>query len=631
MSGDPGPAGVGLGGEFAGHRIEAVLGRGGMGIVYRARNLALDRMRALKVLSPALSADARFRERFRRESRLAASIEHPNVIPVHQAGEEDGQLYLSMRLVEGLDLRALVSSEGPLDPSRGRDVIRQVAAGLDAAHAAGLLHRDVKPANVLVGAGADDGRVCLTDFGISRATGAGETITGTGELIGTADFVAPEQASGDPVDHRADLYALAAVVHFTLTGRPPFPRDNELATLFAHANAPRPRPTEVRPDLPPGLDELVARGMAVDPADRFASGAELADALDGALAGEAVAPAPPRAAAEAPTRPLAQPRRRRRAIAAATILSLAAAVAAAALILSADDDDRGNPNPVDAPEATASPAIDVGETPTGLSIGPARVWVAARGGDAVDGINLEDARPEFTVPVTSPKALAVGHDSIWAVSRETDALSRIDAIDEREPVAIPLSGCSPVDVAADADWIWVACAATQRVLRIDPATNSIAGDVRLGTEPRALAVGEGSVWVTKIDDASVSRIDPDEASLEGSSIEVGELPNDIAVGEGAVWVTSIDDGTVTRIDPDRDAVSGEPIEVGSRPRGIAAGLGYVWVTLGGEGEVVRIDPGAGALAGDPIPVGREPADVAVAPTAVWVANEADSTITRIDP
>src|SRR5688572_5004016 len=222
MSGGAGPGGPAIGAEFAGHRIEAVIGAGGMGVVYRARNLALDRERALKVLAPGLSSDPRFRERFKRESRLAAAIEHPHVIPVHQAGEEDGHLYLSMRLVAGHDLRELVAERGPLDPGEAGAIVIAVASGLDAAHAAELIHRDVKPANVLVGSGADTGRVYLTDFGISRTTRGGETVTGTGELVGTADFVSPEQIAGDPVDGRADVYALGGVLHFALTGKPPF-------------------------------------------------------------------------------------------------------------------------------------------------------------------------------------------------------------------------------------------------------------------------------------------------------------------------------------------------------------------------------------------------------------------------
>ena len=309
-----GAGGPAPGAEFAGHLIEAVIGEGGMGVVYRARNVALDRERALKVLSPGLSADARFRERFRRESRLAASIEHPNVIPVHQAGEEAGQLYLAMRLVEGSDLRQMVILEGPLEPGGAAAVVSAVAAGLDAAHAAGLIHRDVKPANVLVGAEADAGRVYLTDFGISRTTTGGETVTGTGELVGTADFIAPEQIAGESVDHRADIYALGAVLHYALTGQAPFPRENELATLFAHTNAPRPRPSAVRAGLSPLLDPIVERAMAVDPDDRFQSAGALARELDAAVEGDETVPLAPSRPAPPPTAdaPALRPSRSRR-------------------------------------------------------------------------------------------------------------------------------------------------------------------------------------------------------------------------------------------------------------------------------------------------------------------------------
>ncbi len=317
MSDGRGATGPQPGAEFAGHRIEAVIGEGGMGVVYRARNLALDRVRALKVLSPGLSADVRFRERFRRESRLAASIEHPNVIPVHQAGEEGGHLYLSMRLVEGSDLRQMVILDGPLDPGAAAEIVGAVAAGLDASHAAGLVHRDVKPANVLVGAGADAGRVYLTDFGISRTTGGGGTVTGTGELVGTADFIAPEQIAGEDVDRRADIYALGAVLHYALTGQAPFPRENELATLFAHSNAPRPRPSSIRAEVSPRLDPVVAKAMAVDPDERFQSAGALSRALDTVIESLETDPleAPGRAAAPATTaegQAVARPGGRRR-------------------------------------------------------------------------------------------------------------------------------------------------------------------------------------------------------------------------------------------------------------------------------------------------------------------------------
>ena len=242
-----------------------------MGVVYRARHLALDRERALKVISPALSEDPHFRERFQREARLAASLEHPNVVPVDHAGDEGGVLYLSMRLVEGSDLRRIVEAEGPLDARRASQLLAGVAAGLDAAHERGLLHRDVKPANVLVEGVNGDERVFLTDFGISRIAGGGGTVTASGELLGSPDYVAPEQVAGDRVDYRTDVYALGCLLHFALTGQPPFPRDNDLAKLFAHANAPRPRPSELVPGLPAALDGVVARAMAIRPEYRYES------------------------------------------------------------------------------------------------------------------------------------------------------------------------------------------------------------------------------------------------------------------------------------------------------------------------------------------------------------------------
>ena len=238
-SSDPEPqATIGSGTLFAGYRIESEIGRGGMGVVYRARHLALDREYALKLISPALSNDPRFRERFQRESRLAASLEHPNLVAVDHAGDEGGSLYLAMRLVKGSDLRRIVEAEGPLDLSRAAEVLAGVAAGLDAAHAGGLIHRDVKPANVLIEDDGKHGRVFLTDFGVSRVTGKGGTVTSSGELLGSPDYMAPEQIAGEPVDHRADIYALGCLLYFALTGQPPFPRDNDMAKLFAHGNAP---------------------------------------------------------------------------------------------------------------------------------------------------------------------------------------------------------------------------------------------------------------------------------------------------------------------------------------------------------------------------------------------------------
>jgi len=621
--------------EFAGHLIEAVIGQGGMGVVYRARNLALDRERALKVLAPGLSADDRFRERFRRESRLAASIEHPNVIPVHQAGEEAGHLFLVMRLVEGSDLRQAIALNGPLEPGAAAEVISDVAAALDAAHAAGLIHRDVKPANVLVGGGVDAGRVFLTDFGISRTTrSAAETVTGTGEVIGTADFIAPEQIAGEEVDRRADVYALGGVLHFTLTGEPPFPRENELATLFAHANAPRPQPSAIRKGLSPRFDGIVAKAMAVEPEDRFPTAGALARALNALVEDEETTPLDggPVVPGAAPTPPRAASGERRAASRrhlpwAAAALAVAALAVLAVILLAGGSDEGGG-----TPAASAAAPIPVGRGPTGVAVGPERVWVASRDGDEVDAIDQTTNASAFEIAVPAPNAVAVGFGSVWAVSKSADALYRLDPLEGSEPLEIPLGeGADPADIAVDERWVWIAEAGAQSVVRLDPETDKPAGNVPLGTEPRAIATGDGSVWVTNIRAASVSRIDPKGPKRVGSSIAVGELPSDIAVGESSVWVVSNLNGTVTRLDPRTGAVQGDPIAVGNLPRGVAAGLGSVWVALGGDGAVARVDPASGELVGDPVAVGADPADVALGEDSVWVVSEGDATATRVTP
>src|SRR4051795_13070286 len=224
---------IGPGSVFAGHRIEAVAGRGGMGLVYRARQLSLDRTVALKVIAPSLTEDPAIRRRFLRESRVAASLDHPHVIPVYYAGEEGGIAYIAMRYVAGDDIRTLVRRQGPLAPAHAVQIVGQVASALDAAHASGLVHRDVKPANVLLG---PDDHVYLTDFGLTKhALSVGEA-TRTGQWVGSVDYVAPEQITGERLDARADVYALGGVLWWALTGEVPFPRDRDEAKLWAHVN-----------------------------------------------------------------------------------------------------------------------------------------------------------------------------------------------------------------------------------------------------------------------------------------------------------------------------------------------------------------------------------------------------------
>jgi serine/threonine-protein kinase len=269
--------------ELAGCRIEEVLGTGGMGVIYRATELRLGRPVALKLIAADGASDPALRERFEREARLTASIDHPNVIPVYAAGEENGHLYLVMRYVPGTDLHALLRRDGRLAPARAAGVVAQVAAALDAAHAAGLVHRDVKPANVLI-AGE---HVYLSDFGITRVQEADTQITDSGGWVGTVDFMSPEHLRGEPTDARSDVYALGCVLYTTLTGKPPFRRPTVPATITAHLHDPPPRPSATA-GVPAAFDAVVARALAKDPTARHASAGDLGRAALAAVAGEPV-------------------------------------------------------------------------------------------------------------------------------------------------------------------------------------------------------------------------------------------------------------------------------------------------------------------------------------------------------
>jgi len=279
---------------IAGYRIEEVIGRGGMGVVYRANQLSLERPVAVKLIAAEQAEDPVFRERFKSESRIAASIEHANVIPVYDAGEDDGLLFIAMRFVHGCDLGDLLARVGALTPERATRLIAQVAGALDAAHARGLVHRDVKPANVLLTLDEPE-HAYLTDFGVAMQRGSHSRITRAGQWVGTLDYLSPEQIRGETVDASADVYALTAVLYHCLTGETPFPRASDAAIMWAHVSAPVPTTGHAIPHLPGALDEVIARGMAKDPADRFQSAGELASACARALerfASEAPPPAP---------------------------------------------------------------------------------------------------------------------------------------------------------------------------------------------------------------------------------------------------------------------------------------------------------------------------------------------------
>ncbi|WP_328498341.1 serine/threonine protein kinase [Streptomyces sp. NBC_00414] len=277
-----------IGKQIAGYRIEREVGRGGMAVVYRAKDLRLDRTVALKLLAPELARNDTFRKRFTYESRVAAAIDHPHIVPVFEAGETDGVLYIAMRYVAGRDLRHLLDKEGPLAITVATRIAVQVASALDAAHDHGLVHRDVKPGNVLVAAGTDSDHpehVYLTDFGLTKKSLSLTGFTTVGQFVGTLDYVAPEQISGRPVDGRCDVYSLACVVYETLAGGPPFQRDDDMALLWAHQYDVPPAVSGKRPDLAGAVDDVLAKALAKSPDDRYGSCLTFVAALRSAAVG----------------------------------------------------------------------------------------------------------------------------------------------------------------------------------------------------------------------------------------------------------------------------------------------------------------------------------------------------------
>jgi serine/threonine-protein kinase len=316
-----------------------------MGSVFLAEE-SVGRRVAVKVLIPELDQDERFRQRFLRESELAAGLRHPHVVPTLGSGEDEGRLYLAMAYVEGSDLRALLRSEGRLDPDRALELLDQVAGALDSAHVAGLVHRDVKPGNILVAGkeGAEHAYVC--DFGLARHVSSASSLTGDRGFVGTIDYVPPEQIEGGAIDGRADVYSLGCVVYECLAGVRPFDRESELSVVFAHLNEPPPRITDLRPELPEPLDDVFATALAKDPDARYATCGELIEAARAARRDERVS---------------RSWSRRRRVLAAAGVVAVAAAAAIGGILATRGGD----------PTEVSSPAI------TQTSIAGARIGLTS--------------------------------------------------------------------------------------------------------------------------------------------------------------------------------------------------------------------------------------------------------------
>ncbi len=620
------------GSKVAGYRIESLVGRGGMGVVYRAVQLRLERVVALKVIAPELLDDEDVRARFLAEARAAASVDHPNVIPVHEAGEDDGVAFIAMRYVAGADLRSRVRHGGALDPAEAAGFVVQAAAALDAIHRAGFVHRDVKPANLLVD---PNGHVYLTDFGLAKQIITHSGATRTGHWVGTLDYVAPEQIRGGRIDARADVYALGGVLHYTLTGRVPFEREGDEAKLWAQLSAPPPAPSQLRRGLRPDFDGVVARAMAKEADHRFPSAGDLGRAAHAAAVGAVpsepervvargaaapgAAPVEPGLAAEAETNtaqagpigrapgelvPAAPRRRRPRLLAAGVIAIGMVAVAIGAWSLRDEPRTRST-----AATTTPTAAPTVKATPTAVA---SVAQTIANVNDRPNGIVLADG-------------------DLWLSSARQPYLTRVDPVTGKERKRHPKTDAEINAMVSYRDDVWVAVAATREVLRFDGRTGKLRKRLKLPARPRRLAVANSGVWVATEPEiggpGELLRYDHDGRLMQPTLV-VNEGIGGLIAADGAIWVVKDRTHKLARMRPDADVLT-DWATLSSPAQSLRFGDDALWVTLDGEDEIARIS--ADGRSQRTTATGHAPSQSVIAGGRLFVANRNDNTVLVFDP
>jgi DNA-binding beta-propeller fold protein YncE/predicted Ser/Thr protein kinase len=595
-----------IGAEVAGYRVEGLLARGGMGIVYRATHLGLERPVALKVIARELVDRDGFRERFLRESRLAARLDHSAVVPIYDSREVDGELIVAMRLVEGGDLRRLIDREGPLARHRAFDLLGQVADALDAAHVAGIVHRDVKPHNILV----EGDRAYLSDFGLAKAFDGSES--GSASVVGTAHYMSPEQWRGDSIGPAADIYSLGCVLYEAVTGIAPFARGE----------------ADTEPEMPQGVEAAIRRATAKEPRDRYRTADGL---IAAARAGEG--------SEVHPTAVLSRDRSERTTVpnasqsffgrmggrAAAWLLSgiaiIVLAIAAAVLFLLLGSDGP-----------TVSSPIAIGRPPLRIAASSQAVWVTSERDGTITRLDPDSGKPigRPLHPGFGVAGVAIGGRWVWVTNSLRGQLLRLDPKTGRVLKTIDVGG-RPGPIALGGGRVWIADEEGRGIT----AVNSQGGRVlRRGLPPQTtnlhLAYGARGLWASIAGTGSIRRLDLGDFT-SGEPIRVGRGPAGLTVADGLVWVANSRSGTVSKVDPATRQLLGDPIEVGGHPGGIEAGTSAVWVANAADDSVTKIDLASGQPDGHPIQVGPEPGAVAVGGEAVWVANNGDGTVTRLEP
>jgi serine/threonine-protein kinase len=575
-----------------------------MGVVYRGTQLALGRRVAVKAIVPDLAEDASFRDRFRRESQLAAAIDHPNVIPVYEAGESDGTLYLIMRWVQGTDLRLMLDSVGRLSPARAVRLLRPVASALGAAHQQGLVHRDVKPANVLIAAGDEDREehVYLTDFGIARRITSKSVLSGTSTFVGTVDYMAPERILGKKGNSASDIYSFGCMLFEVLTGQVPFERPTQVARVFAHVNDPVPSARATAQAVPESLDGIAMKAMAKRPEDRFATAGELArvlgEALDDRDAGG-------------------------RAMRAQTVLSGAAnepTEVDGTVLDVASPTERGTAGATDISASTA-----VGDQPAATAKRRRRTgWLAASAALLVAiavvlvitlGGNSRRAASSSS-PAAGPVSPTGPH-----VSPSREVTSTSSGLRRLRTVAL---GGTPdrVSVTQSRD-VWVSLPTSGTVARVAPSGSVTRFE--LGGRPGLIAAGPAGVWVSGTSRGALALVD-ERTAQPIAAARLSSLPTALAIdpGDGSAWAGD-SSGAVVHVDP-AGSLSGRPARVPSRVAGLGWGEGWVWAVNGSALARVSLDGSGSTTTFD-----THPGPISVAfNQGVWTAHTT-GTVTRFDP
>jgi ABC-type transport system substrate-binding protein/tRNA A-37 threonylcarbamoyl transferase component Bud32 len=577
---------------LAGFRVRSLIGEGAMGAVYLAEDLSQIRRVALKVLDPELARDERFRQRFLRESQVAASLAHPNIVPSIASGDEGGVLYLAMEYVDGVDLRGLLRRDGALDPERALALLTQVASALDAAHAEGLVHRDVKPGNILIATRADGERAYVCDFGLARHVSSVSSLTGERGFVGTIDYVPPEQIQGGTIDARSDVYSLGCVLFQCLAGERPFDRDSELSVVFAHLNEPPPRVTDLRPDLPDAFDNVFSTALAKDPDERYSTCGELMAAATAASRGKSFI--------------RRKPRRRGLLLAALAVLA-AGTVAGVAVLLSRPSHAN-----------TRTPLVPV----RSVSLRP-------------EAINLIGARTQRVVERIKSRAtgfangvgsIAFSKTAAW-VTTANQTLVRI-SLRTRKVTRIAHLPWVPGNVTTGDDSVWVVQDVGQEVIRFDARTGKVAGRFQIRGDPEGanadgVVYAQGSLWLSRGN--SVVRVDP----RTGLVIHRYAAPSRYLVfADGAIWAGDPGTGRIWKIDPATNSVV-QRQRLHGWLSDLAVGDGSVWAPILPDGVVYKLSEDDLSIQTS-LPVGGDPERASFGGGHLWVANTTPKKLSFID-